>query len=130
MRFFFTVHTDNSMTTVKKSAGYSACYATEAFGAGAAVLALQGPLLQQPTRESIELGPGRHIVDPTGSFVNHHADPSTRVDQQRQCLVALRPVQTGDEITFDYNLNETSMAAPFVTSDGTTVAGRQPFNVG
>lgn len=115
------------MTTVKQqSEGFSGCYATRDFAAGETVLALQGTVLDKPTRESIEVGPGRHIVDPHGSFVNHSFEPSTEVDQQRQQLVALRPLQTGDEITFNYNVNETTMACPFATDSGEEVAGRTP----
>ncbi len=115
------------MTTVRQvQAGYSGCFATQDFAAGDTVLALTGPVLQTPTRESIELGPGAHIVDPQGSYVNHSFDPSTVVDQQRRCLVALRLLRTDDEITFDYNKNETSMACPFQTDSGEHVAGRSP----
>ena len=117
------------MTTVRQlQAGYSGCFATQDFATGETVLTLEGAVLETPTRESIEVGPGAHIVDPQGSYVNHSFDPSTEVNQQQRCLVALRPLRTDDEITFDYNKNETSMACPFQTDSGDTVSGRSPTN--
>ena len=115
------------MTTVRQvQAGYSGCFATQDFATGEVVLALEGAVSPMPTRESIEIGPGAHIVDPHGSYVNHSFDPSCEVDQGRRCLVALRPLCKDDEITFDYNKNETSMACPFHTDAGEDVAGRAP----
>lgn len=106
--------------------GFSGCFATQIFQKGETVLRLQGPLLAQPTRESIQIGPDLHVVDPTGSFINHSNTPSAMVDQQRQCIVTIRPVAIDDEITFDYNANETTMACPFITEDGTAVGGISP----
>lgn len=111
------------MTTVHHANGFGACIATAPFQQGDTVLELSGPIVAQPTRESIELDQHVHIIDPQGSFVNHAASPTTCVNRLNQCLEAVRDIAVGDEITFDYNQNETCMAAPFRADDGSWVAG-------
>lgn len=111
------------MTTVQHADGFGACIATALFQQGDTVLELSGPIVTQPTRESIELDRHMHIIDPQGSFVNHAASPTTHVNRLNQCLEAVRDIAVGDEITFDYNQNETCMVAPFRAHDGCWVAG-------
>lgn len=111
------------MTTVQHVDGFGSCVATAPFEVGDTVLQLSGPIVAQPTRESIELDHHVHIIDPQGSYVNHSSTPSTCVDRLNQCLQAVRDIAVGDEITFDYNQNETCMAAPFHADDGSWVAG-------
>ena len=114
------------MTSVQFSDGVGACVATRSFKSGDTVLELSGPIVTQPTRESIELDRHTHIIDPQGSFVNHAATPTTCVNRGCQRLEAVRDIAAGDEITFDYNQNETCMAAPFRAYDGSWVAGSAP----
>jgi hypothetical protein len=111
------------MTTVHHVDGFGTCIATAPFQQGDTVLELSGPIVAQPTRESIELDLHAHIIDPQGSFVNHAATPTTRVNRLNQCLEAVCAIAVDDEITFDYNQNETCMAAPFRARDGSWVAG-------
>ena len=112
------------MTTVRHSeTGFGSCVATRAFAEGETVLELSGPVVAQPTRESIELGQHRHIIDPHGSFVNHASTPNTVVNRDGRCLQALCAIATGDDITFDYNQNESCMAAPFRSHDGEWISG-------
>lgn len=114
-----------NMTAVQHDQDFAKCIATQPFQAGDTVLELRGPIVAQPTRESIELDLHTHIIDPHGSFVNHSATPTTCVNRVQQRLEAACPIDVGDEITFDYNCNETCMAAPFQAHDGTWVAGRE-----
>jgi hypothetical protein len=111
------------MTTVQHVNTFGSCIATTPFRQGDTVLKLSGPIVAQPTRESIELDCHRHIIDPQGSFVNHSSTPTTCVNGIHQCLEAVRDIAIGEEITFDYNKNETCMAAPFRADDGSWVAG-------
>ena len=90
-------------------------YTTEVFREGDVVVRLQGPIVDQPTRESIEIGPGQHIIDPIGSYVNHSFTPTTKVEGRGSdgVLIALTNLSTGRHVTFNYNDSETSMACPF-----------------
>ena len=74
---------------------------------------LKGPIIQNPTRTSIEIGKNKHIEDPIGAHINHNCTPNTKVQNKTQSFVSLRNIKKGEEITFDYNKNETTMASPF-----------------
>ena len=78
-----------------------------------------------PTRESIELRPGVHVDDPFGAYMNHNCKPNTKIDSGG-CVVALTHISPGDELTFDYNTTESSVAFPFTTSEGVLVVGYNP----
>ncbi len=84
---------------------------------GDVVLCLNGPIVDRPTRTSIELGEGMHVEDELGRFVNHSSDPTCVVDRKDSLLRAARSLRVGDEITFDYNENETHVVCPFVDLD-------------
>lgn len=114
--------------------GFSALVATRAFGVGETVLTLSGPILSHPTRTSIEIDAGHiecSLGEPTkfvspapdlpnnyysGRYVNHSSSPNCQVDRARATLFASRDIASGDEITFDYNVNETKVACPFIDS--------------
>ncbi|HWH71469.1 MAG TPA: SET domain-containing protein-lysine N-methyltransferase [Candidatus Sulfotelmatobacter sp.] len=52
---------------------------------------------------AIQIGPDRYIdTRPPGVFVNHSCDPNAGIREDRY-LVALREIQKGEEIRFDYS---------------------------
>ena len=80
-------------------------------------------LLSRPTRTSIQVGPGQHIEDRIGMYVNHACVPNCEIDGMS--LIATKDLFEGDEITFDYNKNEDLMASPFECKCcGKMIAGR------
>ena len=83
------------------------------FKKGAVLFVLEGPLLDYPTRTSIQVGKNKHIEDKLGAFINHSCQPSAVVDWQGHALISLRDLMPGEEITFDYSQNETELASPF-----------------
>ncbi len=95
--------------------------AKRAFPAGALVLELEGVLTATPDRYSVQVGAGQHIEPPQGSddadprylwrFLNHSCRPNAEFVGRQ--LIAIRPIRTGEEITFDYETTEESMAEPF-----------------
>ena len=100
-----------------------ALFASKEFQEGDVVHVLDGTIAPEPTRESIEIGPGQHITDPFGIYINHSSIPTTRIDGRN--VVALSPLKGGDEINFDYNSSETSVVSRFVDSDtGVEVKGK------
>ena len=78
---------------------------------GELVYILLGPILDKPTRTSIQIGPDKHIEDDHGQYINHSCDPSVEIVGSK--LIALTPINHGDSITFNYNRNEDFMANPF-----------------
>ena len=85
------------------------------YPSGALIRRLIGREIDTPTRTSIQVGEGKHIEDDFGSFVNHSCDPSAIIEDG--CLVAIKQIDVGNEITFDYKKNENTLASPFVCWD-------------
>jgi SET domain-containing protein len=85
------------------------------------VFVLHGDISDTPSKYSIHIGDNLHIIDKYGSFMNHSFDPNARVNKIN--IVAIKDINIGDEITFDYNSTELQMACPFYTTDGRYVSG-------
>ncbi|EAT58827.1 SET domain-containing protein-lysine N-methyltransferase [Chlorobium ferrooxidans] len=103
---------------VGKGKGFLGVYAVNFYKEGEIVMDLSiGD--ESPGRDlrTIELAT-RHIDHPFGRYVNHHCDPNCYIDKKRELMIALRDINIGDEITFDYSQNETAIAAPFECSCG------------
>lgn len=75
------------------------------------IFVLDGVLVNNPTRESIHIGNNRHIIDKIGSFINHSFKPNIKIDGKN--VVALKNIEIGEEIFFNYNDSEINMACPF-----------------
>jgi SET domain-containing protein len=85
-------------------------FARRAFAAGAEVLEFLGDRKDVSAfadlTHALQIGPTTYL-SPSGQvddYVNHSCDPNTGVrdDAGRIVLFALKPIATGDEITFDY----------------------------
>lgn len=70
-----------------------------------------GTKVDEPERHSIETPMG-HYLHSSGRYTNHSCNP-TAIVTRHGTLVALRDLEPGDEITFDYTVSETSITAPF-----------------
>ena len=80
-------------------------------------------IVDAPTRTSIQIAEGRHAEDEIGTYVNHACQPSCEVRGNQ--IVALQDLKKGDEITFNYSVNESAMASPFVCKCcGKLITGR------
>ena len=102
-------------------------YATRAYAKEETIHTLTGKVFDHPTRESIYVGNNTHIHDKDGAFINHSFNPSMYVRLRE--LVAKVDIAEGDEITFDYNSSELSMATPFEV-DGKMVCGDDNNKIG
>ena len=80
------------------------------------VFILHGEILPEPNKYSIEIAENQHIIDKWGSYLNHSFNANTKIDGKN--VVALRDIQENEELHFNYNDNETSMACPFQTAEG------------
>ena len=84
---------------------------------------LEGPIYNKPSRTTIEIGEGKHIDDEYGIYMNHSFNPSCKIENR--CIVALNNINIGDELTFNYNENESSMSCPFIDVESNKyVSGR------
>jgi hypothetical protein len=71
---------------------------------GDVLLTYDGPLLDHPTRLSIQIDDDKHIegTDDSNAFLNHSCDPNAYVDWKNRCLKAKRKIASGEEITCNY----------------------------
>ena len=98
-------------------------FTTAAVRAGETVLEIDGVIRAQPDRFSIQVGERRHVhpapeelargesAEVPWWFLNHACRPSVRIDGRR--AVAVRDLEAGEHLTFDYDTTEWSIATPF-----------------
>jgi len=101
--------------------GEMALYATKNYSKDEVIHVLTGKIFDHPTRETIHVGDNVHIYDEYGIFMNHSFNPTTKINKYN--VVALTDINSGDELTFNYNETEINMASPFVV-DGVKVCGK------
>ena len=86
------------------------------------VFVLQGEFSDHPSKYSIQIGEGRHLEprgdDPSDAgslirFFNHSCDPTTFLNLEDLTVRALRDLEPGEEVTFNYNTTEYDMANTF-----------------
>ena len=112
---------------VRESGGYR-LVASQAFSRGALIFQIDGERSATPTRWSVQVDTNIHVnVGPTSTleeqidrfpwrFMNHSCDPNARITGLD--VIALRPIQEGHEVTFNYNTTESDMASPFACRCG------------
>lgn len=96
--------------------------------AGDPILTLHGVLVPQPSRHTLQVGCDVHLA-PAGDgsaapatdefawcYLDHACRPNARV--LGRTLLALRAIDVGEAITFDYTTTEWDMASPFVCGCG------------
>lgn len=72
----------------------------------------------KPTRFTVQITPEKHIDFAGGlEFVNHSCDPNTRIDvvesEANVSFVAIKPIEEGEHLTFDYSTSEWDMDEKF-----------------
>src|SRR3979411_1788766 len=112
---------------VKSSSLHGAgVYTTAAIKKGTHILEYTGPRLTAKTCEGMyadtevtylfAMDDGDTIIDGFGmaAFVNHTCDPNCETDQidNRIWIIALRDIEAGEELTYDYNLFDGEDDAP------------------
>ena len=97
-------------------------FATKSYPKDSTIFLLRGKIVTEPTRESIRVGENVHVIDPRGTYMNHSFEPTCKIDEFH--VVALRDIQSGDELNFNYNESEVNMKCPF-NVDGVQVCGKE-----
>lgn len=104
-----------------KNLGEDGLYTGKTYEEGEVIFVLEGNVFDEPTRETIYVGNGKHIHDKFGQYMNHSFKPSAYIDGRE--VRALKNIELDVEITFNYNENEINMACPFMV-DGIKVCGK------
>ena len=91
--------------------GEKGLFATKIYPESSVVFILDGNIVNKPTRESIKIGENLHIIDNLGIYMNHSFLPTCKIESVN--VIALKNIEPGDEINFNYNENEIDMACPF-----------------
>ena len=93
-----------------------ALFSLEKYKSNEIVFVLDGEIKTTPTKYTIEISKTEHIIDEWGIYMNHSFNPTTKIIGRN--VVALCDIDIGDELNFNYNVSETSMATPFDTPNG------------
>ena len=101
-------------------------FATKKYTKGERVHTLIGKIYDKPTRETIRIGYGRHIYDNYGIFINHSFNPNIAILYDK--IITLHNINIGDELVFNYNENECTMANPFYVN-GIIVCGNSELDI-
>jgi hypothetical protein len=74
-----------------------------------------GNILSEPTYLTVQVDANKHIMlQPEHlQYINHSCDPNVFFDTYTMKVVALKPIEEGDEMTFFYPSTEWNMAQPF-----------------
>jgi hypothetical protein len=113
------------MIVIKKDKVTDGCglFATQQYNSGDLIRKLEGPIVDKPTRTSIEISEETHIEDKYGIYMNHSFHPSCKIHNGG--IVAIKEIKKDDELTFNYNDSETQMACPFTDrNSGESVNGK------
>jgi len=66
-----------------------------------------------PDMYTIMIAPERHILVQGIERMNHECDPNVHVNIQQMGVFALKDIEVGDELTFNYLSTEYNMNSPF-----------------
>ena len=74
-----------------------------------------GAVLSSPTYLTVQVGIDKHIMlQPEHlQYINHSCDPNVFFDTDAMKVIALKPIEEGDEMTFFYPSTEWDMTQPF-----------------
>lgn len=82
------------------------------FNEGGVIAEITGFLVKEPDETTIQLGHYQHLYDPYfAENLNHSCDPNIEINFP--ILVALRRIEVGEELRFDYEITEQSLVKPF-----------------
>jgi hypothetical protein len=73
---------------------------------------LKGIIYQIPSRTTIEIDTDKHIDDEYGIYMNHSFSPNCVIKDGS--IIAVCDINENEELTFNYNENETKIACPFL----------------
>jgi hypothetical protein len=127
---------DLPRTEIKQTEFGEALFMVDPVLAGALVLSFELDPLHvhpAPTRYSVQVGKDKHLDTPKALFqwLQHEEEPSLRADAGATLnFYALRDMEAGMLLSFNYNTTEWSMATPFTCGmTGVEVSGFSNLDV-
>lgn len=117
-----------SAVRVVPVAGGHALLIDVAVAAGQTAIELNGEIVAIPTRHTVQIGKQSHVLPceeqdlsvcvatTPWMFMNHSCEPTVML--RGRAMVALRDLEAGDAIAFDYETTEYSMFEPFLCGCG------------
>ena len=94
-------------------ANATALFATKKYEANDIIHLLDGPVKNNPGKSTIEIGINQHIMDAYGMYMQHSFQPTTKIIGKT--VLALININSGDELTFNYNDNAANYTKSLVT---------------
>ncbi len=84
------------------------------------LITYDGPIINHPTRYSIQIDDGKHIegTPESNAYLNHSCDPDAYVDWSGVSLRAMRDIASGEEITCNYLTTDWELHERFVCHCG------------
>ena len=108
--------------------GMKGIYASDHYNNEDRICELEGPELPIADRYTIQIDKRVHlnVIEPY-RYMNHHCSPSVKIEGK--IMTAIKDIEPGDEITFDYNTTEDVLACPFdCKCCGKKIRGRMQQN--
>ena len=98
---------------IRQAATETGVYAARGYRQGQAVVRLE-PISWRPhrDRETVQHPAGGHIHHPVLAKVSHSCAPNCRVSFADRTLIAIRNIEPGEQITFDFRTTETRLFHP------------------
>lgn len=117
----------NSNVTLKPSPPHpyaTGCYANRGFKAGDKIMKLDGEITDEATFESIQIKEGAHLqMHKPARLLNHDCAPNGYIDFENLEYKAMRDIEQGEQLTWDYNTSEWLIQRPFACRCGESVSG-------
>jgi SET domain-containing protein len=103
------------MKILEKTENFKGLFADKNYQKNDVIHKLEGQVYEKPSRTTIEIDINKHIDDEYGIYMNHSFNPNCIIKDGR--IVAIKCININEELTFDYNQNETSMMCPFIDQE-------------
>ena len=124
-----------SIAIIEVTKGFLSCKAVEDIPSGSFLTDLWGPVLDSPHSHTVQVDKNKHVV-PEGpmNVFNHSCQPNAKwvyehhkaaypgLDASHDVfwyMVAVRDIEKGEDVTFDYTTSEYDMAQSFQCKCGT-----------
>lgn len=109
---------------VRDNAGFKGVFAREYITQESVIFYLRGTVSTKPTRYTIQLKQNEHLnfpavrktnddLDYCWQYLNHNCEPNGYMNTAELTFRALRDIEPGEEISFNYLTTESEMAVPF-----------------
>lgn len=117
---------------VRDHAGFKGVFALDYIAEDSVIFFLKGTVSTQPTRYTIQLNQNEHLnfpdigktnddLDYCWQYLNHSCEPNGYMNTAELTFRALRDIEPGEEITFNYLTTESDMAVPFNCCCGSAI---------